>query len=72
MSCSNNGVLAPLVGIIGAMQAAETIKLIADFGETLDGRLLILDAKTMAIKSLALSVDPQCDCQQLRQSPTVG
>ncbi len=71
MSCSNNGVLAPLVGIIGAMQAAETIKLIAGFGETLDGRLLILDARTLAIKSLALSVDPQCDCHQLRQSSSV-
>ncbi len=65
MSCSNNGVLAPLVGIIGAMQAAETIKLIAGFGDILDGRLLILDARSMEIKTITLSVDPECDCQRL-------
>lgn len=66
MTCSSNGVLAPLVGIIGSMQAVETIKLIAGFGETLDGRLLILDAKTMNIRTLSLSQDPGCGCHQLR------
>src|SRR5690606_35612231 len=39
LSCSQAGVLAPLVGIIGSMQAAEAIKLLADFGESLAGRL---------------------------------
>ncbi len=72
MSCSNNGVLAPLVGIIGAMQAAETIKLVAGFGDTLDGRLLILDVKTMAVKTLALTRDPHCDCQRLAQMRSTG
>lgn len=66
MTCAENGVLAPLVGIIGAMQATETLKLLAGFGETLDGRLLLLDAKTMTIRSLELVQDPDCVCHQLR------
>lgn len=68
MTCSSNGVLAPLVGIIGAMQATETLKLIAGFGETLDGRLMILDARNMHIRTLALAQDPGCDCHQIRQN----
>lgn len=67
MTCSSNGVLAPLVGIIGAMQATETLKLIAGFGETLDGRLVILDARSMNIRILSLVQDPDCDCHQIRQ-----
>lgn len=66
LTCSSNGVLAPLVGIIGAIQATETIKLIAGFGETLEGRLLIMDAKTMSIRTLSLSQDPDCGCHRLR------
>lgn len=65
-SCSTNGVLAPLVGIIGAMQANEAIKLLAGFGETLEGRLLILDVKTMAMRTLSLSQDAGCDCHKIR------
>jgi adenylyltransferase/sulfurtransferase len=66
MSCSENGVIAPLVGIIGSMQALETIKLITGVGETLDGRLLVLDGKTMVLRTLALSQDPDCGCHRLR------
>ena len=66
MTCSENGVLAPLVGIIGSIQATETLKLIAGFGQTLEGRLLVLDAKSMVIRSLSLAQDPQCDCHRLR------
>lgn len=65
MTCSSNGVLAPLVGIIGAMQAAETLKLIGGFGETLDGRVLILDARSMRIRTLTLEKDPDCKCHQV-------
>ena len=46
-SCSHNGVMAPLVGIIGSVQAMETIKVITDIGRNLAGRLLLLDAATM-------------------------
>lgn len=60
LSCSENGVLAPLVGIIGSMQACETLKLIAGFGETLVGRLQILDVKTMNWRQLRLKKDPNC------------
>jgi len=66
LTCSENGVLAPVVGIIGAMQATETLKLIAGFGQTLDGRLLLLDAKNMQIRTLSLAQDPECECHKLR------
>lgn len=59
-SCSSNGVMAPLVGIIGSMQAMEAIKLIAGIGENLVGRLLLLDARTMQWRELRLPRDPQC------------
>lgn len=59
-SCSENGVMAPLVGIIGSIQALEAIKVLADMGQVLDGRLLILDAMTMEWRSLRLKKDPAC------------
>jgi adenylyltransferase/sulfurtransferase len=61
MSCAENGVLAPLVGVIGSLQAAEAIKLIAGLGETLDGKLLLVDLKTMDFRKLGLKRDAQCD-----------
>ena len=60
LSCAESGVLAPLVGIVGSVQALETIKLLLGFGEPLRGRLLILDAKTMTWRELKLSRDRQC------------
>jgi molybdopterin-synthase adenylyltransferase len=59
-SCSQTGVLAPLVGIIGSIQATETIKVLLDIGETLNGRLLVLDALTMEWRSIKLRKDPDC------------
>lgn len=59
-SCSDNGVLAPLVGIIGATMAVEAVKLILNVGKSLDGRLLLLDAETMEWRSLRLPPDPRC------------
>jgi molybdopterin/thiamine biosynthesis adenylyltransferase len=47
VACATMGVFAPLVGIIGAMQAAEALKLLAGVGRSLAGRLLMLDARTM-------------------------
>ena len=59
-SCATNGVMAPVVGIIGAVQATEAIKLIASVGETLTGRLLLLDAKSMQWREMRLPRDPEC------------
>ncbi|MCB1774448.1 MAG: molybdopterin-synthase adenylyltransferase MoeB [Gammaproteobacteria bacterium] len=58
--CSNNGVVSPLVGIIGSVQALEAIKLLADCGETLAGRLLLLDGLRMQWRELRLQPDPAC------------
>ena len=64
LSCSENGVIAPLVGIIGSMQALETIKLICDIGESVCGRLLILDAATMQWREIKLEKSQDCPlCQ---------
>jgi adenylyltransferase/sulfurtransferase len=60
LRCSENGVVAPLVGIIGTMQALEAIKLIAGVGESLGGRLLVLDGLRMQWRELRLRADPAC------------
>ena len=60
LRCSDNGVVAPLVGIIGAMQALESIKLVCGVGEPLGGRLLLLDALRMQWRELRLRPDPDC------------
>ena len=59
-SCSANGVMAPVVGIIGSLQALETIKVIAGYGELLVGRLLIFDGLTMSWREVKLPRDPNC------------
>ncbi len=58
--CAIMGVFAPLVGIIGAMQAAEAIRLLTDIGESLVGRLLMLDARTMTWQSVKFKRDAEC------------
>ena len=58
--CAVLGVFAPLVGIIGSMQAAEALKLIAHVGRSLSGRLLLLDAKSMEWSQLRLPRDLRC------------
>ncbi|HEY3487933.1 MAG TPA: HesA/MoeB/ThiF family protein, partial [Gammaproteobacteria bacterium] len=66
--CSDNGVLGPLVGIAGSMQALEAIKLLTQTGVPLDGRLLTLNAETMEWRSLKLQKDPACPvCSQNRR-----
>ena len=60
MRCAENGVFAPLVGIIGSTQAAEAMKLIVGCGETLSGQLLLLNSLTMEWRSLRLKRDPGC------------
>ena len=59
-TCAENGVLAPIVGIVGSIQAMETIKVLTGIGDTLCGRLLILDARRMDIRTLKLRRDPEC------------
>lgn len=60
MRCAENGVFAPLVGMIGTTQAAEALKLIMNIGESLQGRLLLLDALSMEWRTIKLSKDAAC------------
>lgn len=59
-TCAANGVLSPVVGVIGSMQALETLKLIVGFGKTLAGKLLLFDARYSQWRELSLPKDPQC------------
>ncbi|MFM8624860.1 MAG: HesA/MoeB/ThiF family protein [Betaproteobacteria bacterium] len=58
--CATLGVFAPLVGIIGSVQAAEAIKLVSGVGASLAGRLLMLDARRMSWSEIQLQPDPAC------------
>jgi len=60
MRCADNGVFAPIVGMIGTTQAAEALKLILNIGESLQGTLLLLDALTMEWRSIKLGKDAAC------------
>jgi adenylyltransferase/sulfurtransferase len=66
--CAVMGVFAPLTGIIGAMQAAEALKLIAGCGEPLAGRLLLLDGLAMAWRQIRVPRDPSCPVCSVRPS----
>jgi len=59
-SCTETGILAPLVGIIGSIQALETIKVLTGIAEPLDGRVLLLDARSMDWHTVALRRSPDC------------
>ena len=70
--CATMGVFAPLVGIIGSMQAAEALKLLAGTGRSLAGRLLMLDARTMEWTVIGVARDPRCSVcgdSALRRTP---
>lgn len=58
--CATMGVFAPLVGIVGATQAAEALKLVAGIGTSLAGRLLVLDTLEMHWRELVVPRDPEC------------
>lgn len=58
--CAVMGVFAPLTGVIGTLQAAEALKLAAGIGESLSGRLLLVDALTMTIRTVSVPRDPHC------------
>lgn len=60
VNCGTMGVFAPLVGIVGSTQAAEALKLIVGIGESLAGRLLMLDARTMEWSSIKVKRNTKC------------
>ena len=60
VQCSVMGVFAPLTGVVGALQAMEAIKLLAEVGNSLNGRLLLLDAKSADWRSVKVAKDPGC------------
>jgi adenylyltransferase/sulfurtransferase len=59
-NCAINGVIAPITGIVGSIQALEAMKLIMNIGESLTGRLLLLDGLTMEWNSMKLRKNPDC------------
>ncbi|MBZ2167252.1 HesA/MoeB/ThiF family protein [Marinobacter sp. F4216] len=60
LSCSQAGVIAPLVGMIGSAQAMEALKMVSGVGTPLVGRLLVLDAWDMQWREMKLARDPEC------------
>jgi len=60
LSCAENGVMAPLTGLIGSIQALECIKVLADCGTTLSGRLLLIDSFSMQIREMRLQKNHTC------------
>ena len=61
LTCVEAGVMAPLVGTIGTLQAMEAIKLLTQYGQPLTGKLLMFDAMTMQFREMKLPKDPQCE-----------
>ena len=65
-NCATNGVIAPITGIVGSIQALEAMKLIIEVGETLTGRLLLIDGLTMNIKTMRFKKNAGCPtCRKL-------
>ncbi|PWI31962.1 molybdopterin-synthase adenylyltransferase MoeB [Vibrio albus] len=60
LTCVESGVMSPVVGIVGAVQATEAIKILANYGSPLKGKLLLLDALTMTWQNLKLPKNPSC------------
>lgn len=59
-NCATNGVIAPVTGIVGSIQALEAMKVIMEVGETLNGRLLLLDGLSMEWRTMRLKKNPEC------------
>jgi adenylyltransferase/sulfurtransferase len=71
-ACSQVGVLAPLLGIVGSIQATEAMKLIVGTGATLVGRVVVIDAYDMDVRTLKLRKDPACPVCATAQLPASG
>lgn len=66
LSCSESGVLAPVVGVLGSLQAMEALKLLVGYGQPLRGALLMMDLRNMQVQRLKISHRPDCpDCSHL-------
>jgi adenylyltransferase/sulfurtransferase len=59
-NCSDNGILAPVAGLLGTMQALQAIKVILNLGEQLTGKLMIVDALDLNFRTIKLSKDKYC------------
>jgi molybdopterin-synthase adenylyltransferase len=59
-NCATNGVISPITGIVGSIQALEAMKLIINVGKTLTGRLLLIDGLSMDIKTMRFKKNPGC------------
>ena len=60
LSCSESGVLAPMVGVIGTLQALEAVKLLSGFGEPLVGEMLLIDGWSLQVQRIKLRKNPRC------------
>ena len=60
VSCSSMGIFSPLVGIIGAIQAAQALQILIGFGESLVGRMLLWNARTTQIDQIKIARNPDC------------
>ena len=66
LSCSQSGVLAPVVGVFGSLLAVEALKVLSGYGDSLRGALLLMDLKTMDVRRLSLPRRENCpDCSHL-------
>lgn len=66
LSCSESGVLAPLVGVIGSLQAMEALKILSGFGKPLRAKLMVIDLRSMEFRQLGLPMRANCPaCAQL-------
>ncbi|ELY3855895.1 molybdopterin-synthase adenylyltransferase MoeB [Providencia huaxiensis] len=61
LTCVEAGVMSPLVGTIGTLEAMETIKLLANYGQVNSGKVLLFDAMTMDFRQFKLTKDPHCE-----------
>lgn len=61
LSCVEAGVMAPLVGVVGAMQAMETLKVLTAFGQPASARLLMYDAMSAEFRSMKVAQDAHCE-----------
>ncbi len=66
-NCTDNGILAPVAGMLGTMQALQALKVVLNLGEQLVGKLMIIDALDLTFRAVTISKDPDCPiCQQIK------
>ncbi|MCM3603784.1 ThiF family adenylyltransferase, partial [Robertmurraya korlensis] len=70
LTCVEAGVMAPLVGTIGSLQAMEAIKLLSGYGTPASGKIVIYDAMTCQFREMRLMRHPQCEGMRLALTPT--